>query len=422
MMRLLPVLASTLLALTASAADARPLEAAQQVRTLPIPVRQIVPGIEVLLSGHMARLKGKRIALLTNQTGVDRKGTSSIDLIRGHPNTNLVVLFSPEHGVRGTAQAGEKVASGIDPKSGLPVHSLYGDTKIPTPETLAGIDVVLVDLQDVGTRFYTYASTLLFMLRAAEKSGAQVIVLDRPNPQGGVMIEGPVLETDFTSFVGSFAMPVRHGMTLGELARMFVGEEKLRTRLHVIAMRGWTRAMHPYFAWDMPWVPPSPNMPSPKTATVYPGTALFEGTNISEGRGSTKPFEYIGAPFIDAAKLAERMNAAGLPGVAFKPVSFTPSFSKFAGQACHGVWVIPTDRRIFMPFRTGVALVKAVHDLYPGQFAFRTGEPAFFDLLAGTDAVRKGILAGQDVVSIEQQWHARLARFGEMRTRYLIYR
>lgn len=387
-----------------------------------VPIQHITPGIEVLLTERLDLLQGKRVALLTNQTGVDRKGHSSVDLLRAQSGFTLVALFSPEHGVRGEAQAGEKVASGVDARTGLPIHSLYGETKIATPEMMAGIDVMLVDLQDVGTRFYTYSSTLLYMLRAAEREGVEVIVLDRPNPQGGVMIEGPVLEPAFTSFVGSFAMPVRHGMTLGELAQMFVGEEKLRTRLRVIAMRGWTRAMHPYFAWDLPWVPPSPNMLSPKTALVYPGTALFEGTNISEGRGSAKPFEYIGAPFIDGAALAERMNAAGLPGVAFKPVSFTPTFSKFAGQACHGVWVIPTDRRTFMPFRTGVALVKAVHDLYPGQFQFGAGEPAFFDLLAGTDAVRKGILAGQDVESIEQQWQARLAGFGAMRARYLIYR
>jgi uncharacterized protein YbbC (DUF1343 family) len=387
-----------------------------------VPIQHITPGIEVLLTERLDLLQGKRVALLTNQTGVDRKGHSSVDLLRAQSGFTLVALFSPEHGVRGDAQAGVKVASGVDARTGLPIHSLYGETKIATLEMLAGIDVMLVDLQDVGTRFYTYSSTLLYMLRAAEREGVEVIVLDRPNPQGGVMIEGPVLEPAFTSFVGSFAMPVRHGMTLGELARMFVGEEKLRTRLRVIAMRGWTRAMHPYFAWDLPWVPPSPNMLSPKTASVYPGTALFEGTNISEGRGSAKPFEYIGAPFIDGAALAERMNAAGLPGVAFKPVSFTPTFSKFAGQACHGVWVIPTDRRTFMPFRTGVALVKAVHDLYPGQFQFGAGEPAFFDLLAGTDAVRKGILAGQDVESIEQQWQARFAGFGAMRARYLIYR
>lgn len=411
-------------ALAALLAIALPINAyaADPAFVAKVPIHHITPGIEVLLTERLDLLQGKRVALLTNQTGVDRKGNSSVDLLRAQSGFQLVALFSPEHGVRGKAQAGEKVASGVDAATGLPIHSLYGETKIATPEMMAGIEVMLVDLQDVGTRFYTYSSTLLYMLRAAEREGVEVIVLDRPNPQGGVMVEGPVLEPAFTSFVGSFAMPVRHGMTMGELALMFVGEEKLRTRLRVIAMRGWARAMHPYFAWDLPWVPPSPNMPSPKTASVYPGTALFEGTNISEGRGSSKPFEYIGAPFIDRAALAERMNAAGLPGVVFKPVSFTPSFSKFAGQVCHGVWVIPTDRNSFMPFRTGVALVKAVHDLYPGQFQFSAGDPAFFDLLAGTDAVRKAILAGQGVENVEQQWQARLAGFGEMRARYLIYR
>ena len=418
-MRFCFALTVALLPLTGVAAEPAPTKPVQAAL---VATKHITPGIEVLLSDRLALLSGRRIALLTNQTGVDRKGVSSVDLLRAQPGVNLVALFSPEHGVRGQAQAGEKVASGIDAKTGLPVHSLYGETKMPTPAMMAGIDVVLVDLQDVGTRFYTYSTTVLFMLRAAEKSGAEVIILDRPNPQGGVLVEGPVLEPPFASFVGGFAMPVRHGMTLGELAKMFVGEEKLRTKLRVIPVRGWERAMHPYFAWDLPWVAPSPNMPSPKTAAVYPGTALFEGTTISEGRGSAKPFEYIGAPFIDGAVLAERMNAAGLPGVAFKPISFTPTFSKFAGQLCHGVWVIPTDRKTFMPFRTGIALVKAVHDLYPDQFRFREGVPSFFDQLAGTDAVRKGIIAGQDVMTIEQQWQARLTEFRKVRARYLIYR
>jgi uncharacterized protein YbbC (DUF1343 family) len=408
--------------LHAFAADTAPYKPAKSAPIARVAIKNITPGIELLLSDRLALIEGKRVALLTNQTGVDRKGVSSIDLLRAQPGVKLVALFSPEHGVRGQAQAGEKVASGVDTKTGIPIHSLYGETKMPTPDMMAGVDAVLVDLQDVGTRFYTYSTTLLFLLRAAEKSGAEVIVLDRPNPQGGVLVEGPVLEPPFASFVGSFAMPVRHGMTLGELAKMFVGEERLRTKLRVIPVRGWERAMHPYFAWDLPWVPPSPNMPSPKTAAVYPGTALFEGTNVSEGRGSEKPFEYVGAPFIDGAVLAERMNAAGLPGVAFKPISFTPTFSKFAGQPCQGVWVIPTDRKSFMPFRTGVALVKTVHDLYPGQFAFREGAPSFFDQLAGTDAVRKGIIAGQEVTTIEQQWQARLAEFGKVRARYLIYR
>lgn len=420
-MRIFLAVTIALLPLAAFAAEPVQPKAPGTVKSLALRIRHITPGIEVLLSDRLALLKGKRVALLTNQTGVDRKGVSSVDLLRAHPAINLVALFSPEHGVRGEAQAGEKVASGIDPKSGLPVHSLYGETKTPTATMMQGVDIVLVDLQDVGTRFYTYSSTLLFMLRAAEKSGAEVIVLDRPNPQGGVMIEGPVLEPAFASFVGSFAMPVRHGMTFGELAQMFAGEEKLRTRLRVIPMRGWFRDLAPYLAWDLPWVPPSPNMRSPRTAAVYPGTALFEGTNISEGRGSEKPFEYIGAPFIDAAALAERLNAMELPGVAFKPVSFIPDFSKYAGQHCHGVSVIPTNSKTFLPFRTGIAMMKTVHDMYPGRFEFRPGAPSFFDQLAGNDTVRKGILDGKAVSDIERQWQPGLEAFMHARARYLIY-
>ena len=410
-----------LLPIAAVAADPVQPKAEEAVKSIAVPIRHITPGIEVLLSDRLESLKGKRVALLTNQTGVDRKGVSNVDLLRAHPAINLVALFSPEHGVRGAAQAGEKVASGIDPKSGLPVHSLYGETKMPTAKMMQGIDIVLVDLQDVGTRFYTYASTLLYMLRAAETSGSEVIVLDRPNPQGGVMIDGPVLEPAFASFVGSYAVPVRHGMTFGELAQMFVGEDRLRTRLRVIAMRGWSRDLVPYLAWDLPWVPPSPNMLSPRTAAVYPGTALFEGTNISEGRGSEKPFEYIGGPFIDGAALAERLNAMGLPGVDFKPVAFTPDFSKYAGQHCHGVWVIPTNSKTFQPFRTGIALVKTVHDMYPDKFEFRPGAPSFFDQLAGTDSVRKGILDEKSVSDIERQWQDGLNAFMHVRARYLMY-
>ena len=421
MMRIFLAFVIALLPMADVAAEPVQPKALSAVTSRAAPIRHITPGIEVLLSGRLESLKGKRVALLTNQTGVDRKGVRNVDLLRAHPAINLVALFSPEHGVRGVAQAGDKVASDIDPKSGLPVHSLYGETKIPTAKMMQGIDIVLVDLQDVGTRFYTYSSTLLYMLRAAETSGAEVIVLDRPNPQGGVMIEGPVLEPAFASFVGSFALPVRHGMTFGELAQMFVGEDKLRTRLRIIPMRGWNRELAPYFGWDLPWVPPSPNMRSPQTAAVYPGTALFEGTNISEGRGSEKPFEYIGAPFIDSATLAERLNAIGLPGVEFKPISFTPNFSKYAGQQCHGVWVIPTDRTTFQPFRTGIALVKTVHELYPDTFEFSPGAPRFFDQLAGTDSVRKGILDGKSIRDIERQWQQGLDAFKQLRARYLIY-
>jgi uncharacterized protein YbbC (DUF1343 family) len=421
MMRLILAFFIALLPITAVAAEPVQPKAPEPTTSQAALIRPITPGIEVLLSGQLEWLKGKRVALLTNQTGVDRKGVRNVDLLRAHPAINLVALFSPEHGVSGAAQAGEKVASEIDPKSGLPVHSLYGETKMPTAKMMQGIDIVLVDLQDVGTRFYTYSSTLLYMLRAAETSGAEVIVLDRPNPLGGVMIEGPMLEPAFTSFVGSFAMPVRHGMTFGELAQMFVGEDQLRTRLHIIPMRGWYRNLAPYVGWDLPWVPPSPNMRSPRTAAVYPGTALFEGTNISEGRGSDKPFEYIGAPFIDGAALAERLNAMALPGVEFKPVSFTPNFSKYAGQPCHGVRVIPTNTEIFQPFRTGIALVQTVHKLYPDKFEFSPGTPQFFDQLAGTDSVRKGILDGKSIGDIERQWQQGLDAFRQSRARYLIY-
>jgi uncharacterized protein YbbC (DUF1343 family) len=421
MMRILLAFFIALPPMAAVAAEPVQPKAPKPVISRAVPIRDITPGIEVLLSDRLELLAGKRVALLTNQTGVDRKGVRNVDLLRAHPAINLVALFSPEHGVRGVAQAGEKVASGIDSKSGLPVYSLYGETKMPTDKMMQGIDIVLVDLQDVGTRFYTYSSTLLYMLRAAETSGAEVIVLDRPNPQGGVMIEGPVLEPAFASFVGSFAMPVRHAMTFGELAQMFVGEDKLRTRLHIIPMRGWYRDLAPYFAWNLPWVPPSPNMRSPQTAAVYPGTALFEGTNISEGRGSEKPFEYIGSPFIDGAALAERLNLIGLPGVEFKPVYFTPNFSKYAGQLCHGVWVIPTNRATFQPFRTGIALVKTLHELYPGKFQFQPGAPSFFDQLAGTDMVRKSILDGKSVSDIERQSQPGLDAFMKVRARYLIY-
>jgi uncharacterized protein YbbC (DUF1343 family) len=309
----------------------------------------------------------------------------------------------------------------IDPQLGIPVFSLYGEVRRPTAAMMDSFDVLLVDLQDLGCRIYTFITTLRYVLEEAARLGKTVWVLDRPNPQGGVMIEGPVLEPAFASFVGSFAMPVRHGMTFGELAQMFVGEEKLRTHLRVIPMRGWRRDLAPYVAWDLPWVPPSPNMRSPRTAAVYPGTALFEGTNLSEGRGSEKPFEYIGAPFIDGAALAERLNAMGLLGVTFAPISFTPDFSKNAGQPCHGVWVIPSNSTTFQPFRTGIALVKAVHDLYPDTFEFRAGTPSFFDQLAGTDTVRKGILDGKTVSEIEAQWQPGLDAFRQLRARYLIY-
>ncbi len=384
------------------------------------PEVSVRPGIEVLISDHLKALHGKRVGLVTNQTGVNRRGVHDIDLLLA-AGVKLVALFGPEHGLRGQAQAGEKVDSGTDAPSGLPVHSLYGATKMPTPEMLSGIDVMLFDMQDVGARFYTYPSTLLFVLRAAEKAGIEVIVLDRPNPLGGELVEGPVLEPRHASFVGIFALPVVHGMTMGELATMFVRLEKLRVKLTVITMKGWRRDIGPDTPTDIPWIAPSPNIPRLETAAVYPGTALFEGTNISEGRGTVAPFENIGAPFIDDTALHMQLNEMQIPGTRFYGAIFKPTASKFAGEECHGVQLQVTDYNLFRPFATGLHMVKAVHDLYPDKFEFRSGAPSYFDQLVGIGSVRKDITAGKSVAEIEAKWQIALDAFKKIRPAFLLY-
>lgn len=377
-------------------------------------------GIEVLLAEPPDLLRGKRIGLITNPTGVDRQLRSDIDLLARHPSLRLVALFGPEHGVRGNAQAGEKVGASRDAATGLPVFSLYGEHREPTPEMLKDIDVLLFDIQDVGARFYTYPYTLAGAMRAAKRAGIPVVVLDRPNPLGGVQVEGPVLEPEYASFVGQFPIPVRHGMTIGELARLFNDAFAIGAELHVVPVKGWNRnEAEP--GNKLSWVAPSPNMPTPDTALVYPGTALFEGTNVSEGRGTTRPFETIGAPFINAEKLATHMNALGLPGVRFRPAWFTPTFSKHAGVLCGGVQIHVTDRNAFLPFRTGLALLKAIHDLHPQAFRFEAGEPPFFDKLAGNGWIRQSIEAGESVDVMEARWQPELRRFEETRRRYLLY-
>ena len=379
-----------------------------------------MPGIEVLLKQPPDFLRGKRIGLVTNPTGVDSELRSSIDLLARHPQLHLVALFGPEHGVRGNVQAGEKVEATVDEATGLPVFSLYGEHREPTAEMLKGIDVLLFDIQDVGARFYTYPYTLAGAMRAARRAGIPVVVLDRPNPIGGLKVEGPVLEPEYASFVGQFPIPVRHGMTMGELARLFNEAFAIGAELHVVPVEGWNRnvaesghALH--------WVPPSPNMPTPDTALVYPGTALFEGTNVSEGRGTTRPFETIGAPFIQAEALAARMNALALPGVRFRPTWFTPTFSKHAGLLCGGVQIHVTDREAFLPVRTGLALLKTLHDDYPQDFRFEPGNPPFFDKLAGNGWIRLAIEKGESVDDMEARWQLELQRFQEVRRHYLLY-
>lgn len=377
-------------------------------------------GLDVLLDERLNLLRGKRVGLVTNPTGVDAQLRSGIDRLAAHPDVDLVALFGPEHGVRGDAQAGDHVASARDTATGLPVHSLYGEHRTPTPAMLEGIDLLLFDIQDVGARAYTYPYTLANVLRAAKRDGIAVVVLDRPNPVGGVQVEGPVLDPAYASFVGLFAIPMRHGMTLGELARLFNAEFGIGAQLEVVPSKGWHRAAREP-GDTLPWVPPSPNMPTPDTALVYPGMVLFEGTNLSEGRGTTRPFETIGAPYVDAPALAARMNAHGLPGVRFRPTWFTPVFSKHAGTLCAGVQLHVTDAEAFRPVRTALALLVELQALHPREFAFLPGDPPFFDQLAGNGWVREAILAGERAEAIEARWHDGLARFNAVREQYLLY-
>ena len=276
---------------------------------LPAPVR---PGIEVLLSDSIALVRGRRVGLITNHTGRDRSGTPSIDLLAGHPEVELVALYSPEHGIRGSAEAGVRVAGSVDERTGLPVHSLYGETRTPTAEMLEGVEVLLFDIQDVGARYYTYLSTMALAMEAAGEHGIPFVVLDRPNPIGGDPVQGNVLDPGFASFVGLYPIPMRHGLTAGEFARMAVGEFGVQVELSVAVADGWRRTM-PFEDTGIPWIAPSPNMPSVESALHYPGTCLFEGTPISVGRGTDRAFQLVGAPWLDGEELARRLTALQVP-------------------------------------------------------------------------------------------------------------
>jgi uncharacterized protein YbbC (DUF1343 family) len=380
-------------------------------------------GVEVLLDDKKDLIEGKRVGLITNPTGVDQNLNSIVDILHNDPDVELTALYGPEHGVRGSAQAGEYVEYYIDEKTGLPVYSLYGKTKKPTPEMLENIDVLLFDIQDVGTRFYTYIYTMAYAMEAAKENNIPLIVLDRPNPQGGTKVEGPVLDMKYSSFVGNYSIPLRHGMTVGELAELFNEEFEIGAELTVVKMNGWKREMY-YDDTSLPFVMPSPNMPTLETALVYPGAALIEGTNVSEGRGTTKPFELIGAPFINADDLAGHLNSLNLPGVTFRAASFTPSFSKHAGKLSHGIQIHVTHRDAFKPVETGLHIVKAIHDMYPEDFEFRAENSAgisFFDNLMGNGWVREDIEEGKPVEEISPKWQKELKQFKKTREEYLLY-
>ena len=377
---------------------------------------EISLGVDVLLGDQKDLIRGKKVGLITNPTGVDKDLNSIVDLLHNDPEVELTALYGPEHGVRGDAQAGQYVEYYIDEVTGLPVYSLYGKTRKPTPEMLEGVDVLLFDIQDVGTRFYTYIYTMALAMEAANENGIPFVVLDRPNPLGGEKVEGPVLDPEFASFVGQYAIPLRHGMTVGELARLFNTEFGIGADLTVVEMKGWKRKAY-FDDTGLPFVMPSPNMPTLETALVYPGAALVEGTNLSEGRGTTKPFELIGAPFVNSTELAAALNDLQLPGVKFRAASFTPTFSKHSGKLSHGVQIHVTDRDKYQPVETGLHIVKTVHDLYPEDVTLT----AFFDNLIGNGWIREGIENGMSVEEMKAQWKSELKKFEKVRKQYLIY-
>jgi len=405
--------------------------------------RSVRPGIEVFLANLPDFVKGKRIGLLTNPTGVGVDLRSTAELLKALPAIRLAALYGPEHGVRGNAQAGEYVPFYLDDKFGIPVFSLYGQSMKPDPGMLkkideymrsfdtkdAGklpetamvkdIDVLIYDIQDVGTRVYTYVATMAYAMQACAESGIEFVVLDRPNPINGLDMEGPILEYPaYSSFVGLYPIPLRHGMTIGELARLFNDRFLAKkARLTVVPAQGWKRGMW-YDETGLPWVIPSPNMPTLATATVYPGQVFFEGTNLSEGRGTTKPFELFGAPWIDGFDLARVLNGLGLPGVLFREAWFTPTFSKFAGLPCGGCQIHILDRNAYRPLATALHVIKTIRGLYPDKFEFHKD---YFDKIMGTARVREALERGEAIPAIVESFKDGLAEFEKLRRPYLLY-
>jgi uncharacterized protein YbbC (DUF1343 family) len=388
-------------------------------------------GLERVLSGEVTLLRGKRVALLCNPTAVDTRLRHVADVI-GETGAQLVALFGPEHGVRGDAQDMVGVGEAKDSVTGVPMHSLYGEDERslwPRPEWLAGVDCVVYDIQDVGSRYYTYVWTLLHVMQVAAPLGVQVVVLDRPNPIGGVEVEGGAIADGYRSFVGRASIPNRHGLTAGEIARAVNETEGVGARLEVVPMTGWRRDMY-YDETGLPWVQPSPNMPTLDTALVYPGGCLVEGTELSEGRGTTRPFEQIGAPFVSYREAHEMCDALGredLPGVRFRPLVFQPTFHKFGGKRCGGVALHVVDRRAFRPYLTYVAILRELRRRYPTRFQWRSRPYEFIadkpaiDLLCGGPAVREGIDAGASLAELAATWKDAEDAFRAARARWLLY-
>jgi uncharacterized protein YbbC (DUF1343 family) len=386
--------------------------------------RGVRTGFEVLHDSGYDVVRGERVGIISNPTGILRDLGHEVDVIHAASQVELVAAFGPEHGFRGSAQAGGSEGSYTDPRTGVPVYDLYGQSleKITSYFTQSGVDSVLFDIQDVGARFYTYIWTMFTSMKAAALAGKRFVVLDRPNPLGGRAATGPVLHPEYASGVGLQAIAQQHGMTVGELAGLFNAEFLANeVELTVVRMRGWRRGMT-YEQTGLPWVPPSPNMPTVDTAVVYPGLGLFEAVNLSEGRGTTRPFEIVGAPYADW-HWADALTELGLPGVRFREAYFVPTFSKWVNQNCAGVQVVVTDRSVFDPIRTALAMIISAKRLYPGDFAWRESAPPYWiDKLTRSDQVRTAIDAGRDVDAVVAGWQAELSKFRATRARYLLYR
>ena len=382
-------------------------------------------GSEQLLTSGM--LKNKRVGIVSNPASIDAKFQHIVRVLAETPEVGLAAIFGPQHGFRADVQDNMiETAHASDPSRGVPVYSLYSETREPTAEMLKGLDALVVDLQDVGSRIYTFIYTMANCLRAGRKHGVPVIVTDRPNPIGGDTVSGPTLVRGFESFVGQFPIPMRHGMTIGELARFFNDTGGIGADLTVVPMEGWQRGMY-YEDTGLPWVMPSPNVPTVESAVVYPGTVLFEGTNVSEGRGTTRPFELIGAPWVDAEALAEKLRTYDLPGVHFRPVVFEPTFQKHARQACGGCQIHVLDRREFRAVESAVAVLVEIRTQNPSAFQWR--QPPYeyehdkmpFDILAGSSQLRQQIEAGLPVRTIYYSWLQDHERFRIERQPFLLY-
>ena len=382
-------------------------------------------GSDVLLGTH--HLRGARVGVVCNHASIDHVYRHVVDRLIEEPGVELAAIFGPQHGFRSDVQDNMvETPHANDSARRVPVYSLYSDTREPSPEMLQGLDILVIDLQDIGARIYTYIYTMANCLRAAARHGIPVIVCDRPNPIGGREVEGPMLAAGFESFVGQFPIPMRHGMTIAELARLFNDHFGIGASLEVVPMERWYRRMY----WDqtrLPWVMPSPNMPTPDTALVYPGTVLFEGATISEGRGTTRPFEIVGAPWIDADRFAAAMSELDLPGVHFRPAIFQPTFQKHTQQTCGGCQIHVRQREEFRPVLTGVALIDMFRRFDPGRFAWRPPpyeyehEKTPIDILAGSDVLRKQIESDAPLQTIVASWSAGEAHFRQLRSNYLLY-